>query len=160
MVYLICGRKNAGKTARIRRLYEEQEKAAGFISEKHYDANEVTSYDLVDLTTGDRKTLARLAALPMREDPNDVFDHGPFYMFNESFEWAKACLDKAKKTKAHAFFIDELGRVELSGRGHARLIRRALSSEMDVYISVRDSNLPDAIEVFEIEEYRIIEVDG
>jgi len=159
MVYLISGKKNAGKTARIKKLYEEQSKAAGFISEKHCDADKTISYSLVDLTTGARQALARLAIFPMREDLGDVFDYGPFHMSFKGFEWAHTCLDNAEKAGAHAFFIDELGRVELSGKGHAKLIRRALSSKMDIYITVRDSNLHDALEVFEIDKYTVIEVD-
>ena len=130
--------------------------AAGFIAQKHYVCGRITSYRLEDMKTGAETTVARLASLPLPEDWGDDFSHGPFRMSEKAFLWAQNLLEKAKESEVAAFFIDELGKVELGGKGHAELIRKALNTGMDIYISVRDTNVEKAVKTFNLKEYQVI----
>lgn len=157
MVYLVSGKKNEGKTSKLKQLAEDRKGAFGFLAEKVYDCGRVTTYSLIDIRTGDNCTVAKLASLPQPKGWGESVGHGPFRFSSAGFLWASGLFDAALNQGAAAFFIDELGKLELNGKGHAELIRKALASGMDLYISVRDMNLDEAIRVFEIPEYEIID---
>ena len=156
MVNLIVGKKNFGKTTRLRALFTETPEAAGFCSEKVHDCGRVKAYQLEDLKTKETRLLAKLLSLPIPEKWGQEIQHGPFRFSTESFSWAAELLEKARKDGAKAFFIDELGKMELEGNGHSELIRKALDSGMDLFITVRDSNVDDAVKTFGIEDYKEI----
>lgn len=156
MVYLISGKKNEGKTTKLKELLENRNDASGFIAEKVYDCGRVTTYNLINIRTGDTCAIARLASLPLPENWGESVGHGPFKFSQSGFDWAKTLFSTAQKEGNSAFVIDELGKLELKGKGHAELIRSALSSKSDLYISVRDVNVDEAIRVFDIKDYQII----
>jgi len=159
MVYLIRGKRDEGKTTKLQQLFDEQEKAFGFIAEKVHDCGRVTTYNLVNLKNREVCVLARLASLPLLEGWGDDFTHGPFRFSISGFEWAQQLLESAADAGAEVFFIDELGKLELNKKGHYELIKNALKSGMDLYISIRDVNVDDAVKTFDISEYQLIEVD-
>ena len=121
MVYLISGKRDEGKTTRLKQLFEEQKNAYGFIAEKIHDCGRVTTYNLVNLSNLETCVLARLASLPLLEGWGDDFTHGPFRFSYSGFQWAKQVLNSAVNAGGDAFFIDELGKLELNGKGHAPL---------------------------------------
>ncbi|MCK5737106.1 MAG: hypothetical protein KAH21_11535, partial [Spirochaetaceae bacterium] len=137
----------------------EQKKAYGFIAEKVHDCGRVTTYNLVNLSNNETRVIARMASLPLLEGWGDDFIHGPFRFSLSGFEWARQILSSASESSGKQFFIDELGKLELNGKGHAELIKTALKSGMDLYIAVRDVNVDDAVKTFKIEDYSIIKVD-
>ncbi len=154
MVYLISGKRDEGKTTRLKQLF-----AYGFIAEKIHDCGRVTTYNLVNLSNLETCVLARLASLPLLEGWGDDFTHGPFRFSYSGFQWAKQVLNSAVNAGGDAFFIDELGKLELNGKGHAELISSALKTGMNLYISIRDVNIDDAVKAFGIGEHTLIEVD-
>ena len=160
MVYLIRGKRDEGKTTKLKQLYKEQDNARGFIAEKVYDCGRITTYKLINLENQEECVLARLASLPLLKGWGEDFIHGPFRFSYSGFDWASGLLDSASESEADAFFIDELGKLELTGKGHSALIKKALDTDMDLYISIRDVNVEDAVKTFGIKDYTIIEVDG
>jgi nucleoside-triphosphatase THEP1 len=159
MVYLISGKRDEGKTTKLKQLYEEQSNAAGFIAEKVHDCGRITTYNMVNLKNGEIRVLARMASLPLLEGWGEDFIHGPFRFSHAGFEWARQLLNSAIEAGAEAFFIDELGKLELNGKGHAELIENALKTGMNLYIAIRDINVKDAVKAFGIGEYALIQVD-
>ena len=159
MVYLISGKRDEGKTTKLKMLYEDQKNASGFIAEKVHDCGRITTYNMVNLNTGEIRVIARMASLPLLEGWGEDFIHGPFRFSYAGFEWARQLLKIAVENGDDAFFIDELGKLELNGKGHAELIEAALKTGMDLYIAIRDVNIEDAVKTFGIGEYSIIEVD-
>ncbi|MDF1566778.1 MAG: nucleoside-triphosphatase [Spirochaetaceae bacterium] len=159
MIYLISGKKNQGKTTKLKALFHGRDNAFGFIADKVFDCGRVTKYELINLRDGEKRTIARLASIPLPKDWNRTFNHGPFLFSEEAFEWAGKIFDNAEKSGGTEFFLDELGKVELKDQGHAELIRRAVSSGMDLYITVRDTNISAAAEKFDLDEYQVIEVE-
>ena len=160
MVYLIRGKRDEGKTTKLKQLFKEHNNARGFIAEKVHDCGRVTTYKLINLENQEECVLARLASLPLIKGWGEDFTHGPFRFSYSGFEWAASLLDSASDSRADAFFIDELGKLELSGKGHSALIKKALKTDMDLYISIRDVNVEDAVKAFGIKNFTIIEVDG
>jgi len=160
MVYLISGKRDEGKTTRLKQLFNEQKKAFGFVAEKVNDCGRVTTYNLVNLSNRETCVLARLASLPLLEGWGEDFTHGPFRFSYSGFQWAKQVLNSAVNAGGNTFFIDELGKLELNGKGHAELIKSALKTGMNLYISIRDVNVDDAVKAFNIGEHTLIDVDG
>ncbi len=158
MVFLISGKKDEGKTTRLKQLFDEQNNAFGFIAEKILDCGRVTTYNLVNLRNRETCVLARLASLPLHEGWGEDFIHGPFRFSFTGFEWAKQVLNAALDAGGEDFFIDELGKLELKGKGHAELIKSALKTGMNLYISIRDVNVDDAVKTFGIGKHTLIEV--
>lgn len=159
MIYLISGKKNQGKTTKLKALFHERENSFGFVAEKVLDCGRVTKYELTNLRNGKKRTVARLASLPVPKDWKGTFNHGPFVFSEEGFEWAARVFDQALKAGGSEFFLDELGKIELNDQGHAELIRRAKTSGLDLYITVRDTNITAAVEKFGFDEYRVMEVE-
>lgn len=157
MVNMVIGKKNIGKTTRLKELFNEQADAWGFSSEKVHDCGRVTAYELIDLRTGEKCINARLASLPVPEDFGAVMHHGPFLFADKSFDWARKILDKAIEAGAKAFFIDELGKLELQGKGHAELIRKAMESDMELFIAIRETNVSEATATFGFSEVNRIQ---
>lgn len=145
-----------GKTTRLGELFAETENARGFRSEKIHDCGRVTAYELTDMRTGETMAIARLASLPTPDEWHDPINHGPFVFNRRAFRWAEELLDAAVEDGAGSVFIDELGKLELKESGLVETIRKALKTDMDVYIAIRDTNIDDAVRVFDIGEYRII----
>lgn len=153
---MISGKKNEGKTTKLKQLLEGRTDVSGFVAEKVYDCGRVTTYKLINIRTGEKCTIARLASLPLPQGWGESVGHGPFKFSQSGFKWAKDLFEAAQKEDCAAFVIDELGKLELQGKGHAELIRSALNSNLDLYISVREVNVEEAIRVFGIGESQII----
>ncbi len=156
MIYLVTGKKNVGKTTWLRKKFVELENASGFCSEKIHDCGRVTAYELSNLKTGDKKTVARLMSLPTPSDWGEDIQHGPFRFDSNSFVWAMEVLEKAKADAATSFIIDELGKLEISGKGLNDVVLEALKTDMDIYIGIRDQNIDDAVKAFSINNYEVI----
>ena len=160
MLHIITGKKNAGKTTKIREILEKKPEAHGFYAEKVVDCGRVTTYNMVDVQSGEKETLARLASLPLLKNWEDDFLHGPFRFSYSGFQWAMERFEQAQRMGAQTFFIDELGKLELNGKGHAPLIEKALQSQMTLYIAIRDINVNAAIEKFSIQEHVLIATEN
>jgi len=151
-IYLICGEKNEGKTTRLRQLFSSMRNACGFAADKVFDGDSLIGYNLVNLCSGDAIPLARIHALS-GECAAEGFINGPFRFSTAAFIWAREVFEDALRLKADAFFLDEVGRIELAAGGHSKLLYAALNSNVKIYMTVRNSNLRDVLRAFGIGEY-------
>ncbi len=158
MVYLISGGKNKGKTARLREMFRNAAGAAGFASVKVISGDKRTGFDIENLVTGERHTLARLKNLPAPEGLSAIGSHGAFVFYREGFEAADRIIGEAVDAGAKALFLDELGKLELQGEGLHGTIRRALDSGRDVYVTVRDINVEQAAAAFGMTGYEVVDI--
>jgi len=152
MIFLICGEKNEGKTTRLKRIFPTVKNAYGFAAEKVFEDDTLVAYKLVDLRSGVGIPLAQICTGP-DGCTDESFAHGAFCFNTAGFAWARGIFEAARMADADAFFLDEVGRMELGARGHSKLLRAALKSDMDIYMTVRNSSIKDVIREFEIENY-------
>lgn len=82
---------------------------AGYLSERVMAGADVEGYDLSDLRTGERLRLLRRASCPEGETV------GQFAVDPAGFAAAGRIIARSRPTEL--FVLDELGRLELSGRG-------------------------------------------
>jgi len=157
MIYLICGEKNEGKTTRLKEIFCTVKNAYGFAADKQFDGDTLIAYNLLNLRSGASITLARIRTATDESAAENLIQAS--FCFNTSgFAWAEEVFEDALKAGADAFFLDEVGRIELGARGHSKLVHRALNSNMDIYMTVRNSNLKDIVRMFGIKEYTRIKV--
>ncbi len=157
MVTLITGKINGGKTSRILELYLDSENGDGFASPKVFNGGELAGYDLQRLSTGETVPFIRREGLTPA-GWTEAFTFGDFSFSEAGLQFASGIIKSAIEDGNSSLFIDEIGPVELQGKGFAPLLEKALGSGRDVYICVRESCVEDVAERFHIGEFALIKV--
>lgn len=149
LVKIITGAYNSGKTTTAEKLLKKYlhagQRAAGWISEAEYTDGKKDSYYIRDITTG-RRELA-VSALKPESGRWVHFDFSRFYFSEDAFDLMNAVINGQVLTaepdsRPDAVFIDELGPLELSGRGAFPAVERLLKNyNGTVYLVVRQQIL-------------------
>ncbi|HNX77207.1 MAG TPA: nucleoside-triphosphatase [Candidatus Rifleibacterium sp.] len=156
MIYILTGPINSGKTSWILKDFQSHPEADGFACKKVFTGGEHIGYDLVHLPTGMACPFIRVAGhLPPGWEE--------VALLNERFSFSAAGLlfarhitQNAILNSASRFYIDEIGPLELSGRGFNHLLTALLGAEIDLVIAIRDSKLPEILAAFKITSYELI----
>ena len=154
MVNIISGKKDSGKTAKMEKLFRETINAAGFVSIKVYKDGRVIGYNVVNLRGGYPVPLARIRGNEP-ENWNKKVMHGKFSFSTEGFAAAETIVRRALKENAENIFLDEIGKLELKGKGFAPLLKYLLTEDIHLYIAVRSENVVSVVNQFGINNYRI-----
>ncbi len=157
MIYIITAPKNRGKTTYLKSLFQKEEGGQGFCSEKIMKNGVLQGYALRDLYRNDTKIIALVNKRPLPPGWGESFSYGPFHFSKEAFKWAMNLCQRAIKEGASSFFIDELGPVEIQGKGHHALITQAAASPMNLYITLRSNLINAACQTFAFKDYKIIQ---
>ncbi len=157
MVYIITGDKNRGKTERIRLLYQERG-GDGFISSKRFSEGVPSGYDIVRLSTGEAMAFAvRGDSIPA--DWDEIGTAGSYSFSGKALRFAESIIDDILKRGIEPVYLDEIGTLEIRGRGFTPLLRRVLETERDIFMAVRRNCVQRVIDAFAIGNNRIISVD-
>jgi len=155
MVYLITGKLNSGKTTKTIELFSQYPKGEGFVSVKTMNGLEVVKFDLVKLSTSEKRVLAYKTPYYQNQYLSTT-RLGEYYFQDETFLWAESEIDLAMSTKKEPIFIDEVGLLELNGQGFYSIIQKLIQADYWCYIAIRDTYLPRFVELFQIKAYKII----
>lgn len=138
---LITGPRDAGKTATLRRLSEEMRRAGtsvgGVIAEAHLRDGVKVAYSFCDIATGERCLYAEA-----REDGS------PGYRFrDDGLSFGQASIRRAIARSVEALFVDEMGPLEMDGRGLFEPVREAsrAQSVRRMFLTVRPSLLAECM---------------
>jgi len=141
-------------------IYRQLKQGDGFISQKIFtnkNPGDFTGYEIVRLGTGERKELAlKTAALPDRWD--EIFCCGPYHFSRAALDFAREIIDDIIAHGIEPIFIDEIGPLELAGKGFAPLLKKAIKTGKDIYISVRSHCVEDVLKTFNTRDHRIVPV--
>lgn len=140
---IITGERDAGKTTRLLEMVSACSCPQGFACVKYQDG-----YLLRNLSSGEER-------LFMSSSPVFTGRIGRWFYDEDLFRKANSILEKIDKGTV---FIDEIGRLELSGGGFAPSLEVLLHKEAELTITVRRSFLQQVMEAFGISEAEIIEV--
>jgi nucleoside-triphosphatase THEP1 len=161
MIYIISGAVDEGKTRMMAAIYTKLKKGDGFISKKIYEGPNpgvFSGYEIIRLATGQGKPLAyKTGHIPPRWD--EIYACGPYRFSKAGLEFARGIIENIIDRDIAPVFIDEIGPLELTGKGFAPLLKRALKTGKDIYITVRNFCVADVIEKFALRDYEIIEVN-
>jgi len=157
---LITGTVDAGKTKTLINLFNARphQSAVGFASIKRFcelDGSFV-GYDLRNLATGEEIPFIRL-----KEKYADEFDDhlifNRFVFAQSGFDTGVRIISKAVYDAAvHDIFIDEIGPLEMQGKGFSVALRLALDSSKDVTIAINEKNVDDFVRRYQIDRYTIV----
>lgn len=153
MIYLILGDLGEGKTTAVKSL-QSKFGGAGLFSEKVYQKEKLIGYNLKSF---DEKFSSGLCFL------KDHFPSGLTageslgkYLFSEeAFEESARYFEKISAAEKN-LFLDEVGRLELGGKGFADLLSILLKSQSHVFLAVRTPFREELIKKFEISDWEEI----
>jgi nucleoside-triphosphatase THEP1 len=158
MIYIITGEINQGKTRRMISIYRQQQtkQGDGFASKKIFpDGADFTGYEIVRLSNNEKMPLAyRSQHVPPGWD--EIYRRGPFHFSKAAFAFAEAISDDIIARDINPVFIDEIGPLELEGKGFAPLLEKILTTGKDVYITVRNHCVEEVLRKFNIREHELI----
>lgn len=156
-VVLISGKLGEGKTQAVEKLVallkEAGINAAGIISPRVVENGVTTGYDILDLSSGNKAPFLRLKT----EDSPDIigrFSIDP-HGLKTGLDILKSCLDN----DVQVVFIDEVGRLELNGKGWAEAIPPLMDmAGKTVVLAVRDSFADEVIEKWQLKDYTVFTI--
>lgn len=150
---LLVGGIGSGKTAAGLRLLSLLRSygidVGGILAPRILKDEQTIGYSLIDLATNATHPFAGL-------EPSDI-KIGKFYLSQAGLELAERTIINALNNRP-VVFIDEVGRLEVQGSGHAPAIRRLLQSDSVPVLLVRDTLVEQAVRTFEIADPFIFHV--
>ena len=157
MVYIITGGIDEGKTREIEAIYRQLKKGDGWVSRKIFLNEEFIGYEIQRLSTNEKLPLAyKKEYVPSGWD--EIYAIGPFRFSRRAFEFAGKIIDEIIEKNINPVFIDEIGPLELQGKGFCPMLEKILKIQRDVYIVVRRHCVDDVVNRFEIKNYKIIKI--
>ena len=155
---IIHGPIGAGKTstaARLAAALKEQGIAVGGllsprIVERIVEQDETIGYTARDIMTGEERPFAGLTL------PGIAI--GRFYIRQTGIAFARRAIERAAAS-TQIVFVDEVGRLECDGKGHAPAVRRLLRSQALPVLLVRSVFVERVVETFGIARYALFPVD-
>ena len=162
-VNIITGEMDAGKTTELIRRYLElpDGTADGFASIKVFsEQGAFEGYDLKRLATGETLPFIRLSnpdAVPLQKQ-SFVFDR--FTFLRQPLAVAEQTIrDSLPDPLIRTLLLDEIGPVELQGKGFCSALKDLLASDKEIYLCINKQNLEPVAKKFGITAYRLIEVE-
>ena len=158
MINIVTGGIDSGKTRKMLSLYNELKRGDGFVSRKVFlNPEGFIGYEICRLSTGEKLPLAfKEAHIPPGWD--EIYRIGPFRFSKKAFAFADAIITEILANPIEPVFIDEIGPLELSGKGFSSLLHRVLKAGKDLYLVVRTHCVAEVLEKFGIEDYHTITV--
>jgi len=155
-VILITGEIRSGKTTLINaiaaRLRETGIEAGGILAPAVYVNGVKKGYDIIDISTGDKKLLSQtdeIVGMPQV---------GKYFFIQEAIDFGMEALSVEKTRQMKMVLIDEIGAWELQGQGWASSLNELIiNCNMPLIITVRESFLQLVIENWLLQEPMVIE---
>ena len=155
MIYIICGENNQGKTKKIRSLYSHNKTGDGFITQKIFNTSAFVGYEIQRLSTG--KTCRQSHKREFfPQGINPFLSCGSFNFYEEGFAFADSIIEDIINRNIDPVFIDEIGPIELMGKGHYSCFSKILKKNKTLYFTVRNECLEEVLDFFSIRSYTLI----
>ena len=155
--FIITGKIDAGKTTFVKKLIENLKlkniKIGGIYSQKVIENNERIGYDLFDIQTNKSEIFLRKN---INENSEII---GIFSIFPRALEFGIKSLNPENNKDNQLVIIDEIGNLELSGKGWAKSLEELLKSQKNhLLIVVREDLIEKVFEKCNIKNYIIFNI--
>ncbi len=137
MIFILTGPVHSGKTTLLKKVVRElrgqKYKVDGFLSEVVWTGGETVGYDLFDLK--------KERSIPLiRKTGEKVWQKiGSYFFIPQSLGEAEKIIVRGKE--AGIFVVDEVGPLELSGRGFWPTLKQVVFQPLNSYILVIRKNI-------------------
>jgi len=130
-IFIVTGKIDGGKTSFIKKLVdvlkEKNIKVGGIYSQKIIENNERTGYDVVDIKTNKSEIF-------LRANGNGNLEKiGIFSIFPQGLKFGLESLKPANNIENEIVIVDEVGKLELSGKGWA--------SELEDFLILQNNHI-------------------
>ncbi|MBN2557289.1 MAG: hypothetical protein JXB33_00895 [Clostridia bacterium] len=159
MVTIITGGINSGKTTRLMDEFGRCGRGCGFASVKIMENGKVQGFDILNLSSGEQRPLARRSG-ETKAGWTECCSMGPYSFSLDAVKAVEEKMENCIREGGFTIFIDEAGQLELEGKCFDGILEKVFSAGIDVYITVRDRYLKEIIEKYKIADARIINVGG
>jgi molybdopterin-guanine dinucleotide biosynthesis protein A len=143
---LVIGESGSGKTSWCREYVDWQRESGstigGILSPAIEQQGQRVGSNALDLLTGQEVPFARLSPYRSFRGGEVV---GGYTISRDGISFACSAIKRAVKSRCDLVVIDEVGPLELSGRGLMPVVESALASAVNVLIVVR-SSLKEALQ--------------
>jgi len=150
-LFILSGPVDNGKTSALIQFVSQARSStnavAGVLSPKLYHNGEFLGYDIELIRQELRFPLARLQPEP------GTFPLGRFHFFHSVFS---RLLTEFTPPRPSLFILDEIGPIELSGRGFAPTLPAVLKLPATVVLTIREQCLTEAVECFSLQGAQLI----
>ncbi len=152
MVIIVTGKINSGKTTKLLDLFKDDLSIDdGFVSIKKFNkSHEVEGYALQRLMTMDEYPWLSKST-PSNEKIGD------YYINQKTLEIVEKIISDLLTSRVQNIYLDEVGRLELEGRGFDKIIKEILKHDVNLTIAVRDKFVDEVVERYHIKDYKIIQ---
>jgi len=137
MIFILTGPVHSGKTTllkkAVRELKEKKYRIDGFLSETVWRKEEIVGYDLFDLKK------ERSIPLIRRTGEEEWQKIGSYFFIPQSLAEAEKIILRGKE--ADILVVDEVGPLELSGRGFWPALKQVVFQPLTSYILVIRKNI-------------------
>ena len=156
MIKIITGKINSGKTTKMIEAYEENHVGDGFVSLKFMHQDKVDHYEVMKLSTKEKKVLMIHHDSPLFVEPKDIVI-GPYHLQDDAILWVEQEMSKMIKRGVTPLYLDELGLLELENHGFHQTVCEMISSKLDLIFVVRSYLLEEIIKKYKCDQAEIIE---
>lgn len=158
MIYVITGAVNQGKTTRLLGIYQNLKIGDGFYNRKIYRGDMIAGQEIIHLATGASSLFSyREEFIPGNWD--EECRYRSFSFSRAGLDFGRRIIQKALDSAMEPIFLDEIGPLELAGKGFGEIFMRLLAARMEMYVVVRMDCLKDVVKKFLIKNYREIKID-
>lgn len=140
MRLLVVGEPGSGKTSWCREYINQQRKSGssigGILSPAIEKQRQRVGSNAVDLLTGEEVPFARLSRCGSLKEGEKV---GDYTISGDGILFACDAIERAVENRCDLVVIDEVGPLELHGKGLMPAVQLALASAVNVLIVIRSS---------------------
>ena len=158
MINIITGRVNSGKTTELIKIYNRLGMGDGFYNRKLYSHGHYTGQEIVILSSGKSKLWSCRGA--KLQNFKQCFCYGTYSFSKEGAEYAENTINSILKSGIEPIYIDEIGPLELQGKGFHKLFKCCLEANREIYVVIRESCVEAVIKKYNITNYKIINVNN
>lgn len=155
MINIITGKINSYKTTRIKKIYDEDKLGDGFISVKTMKEDKVLYYELEHLKTGAK----RISIIHTGHYPNQFINYdqvGPYVFDLDYLKEVEQEIEEMIKKRVEPIYLDEIGLLEINKKYFYAILKKIVDSELEAYITVRNTLIASVIDVLKLKDYKII----
>lgn len=152
---MITGKMNDGKTTKLIACYEKRGVGEGFALIKKMNGHLVHSYNARQLSTGEERLLI-LRDRWLTHTFDEGCRIGPYCFSKRGLKWIEVQLQRAMAKGITPLFLDEIGKLEIMGKGYDAIFREVLGQDKDIYVTIREDLVEMVVHHYGISSYTIV----